>query len=142
MCATGQGARDPVADRVWAGRMPSQAGTAALSVLEPRKRRKTRYADEDPHSAEFRECDLTGARLIDVVIQDSVIDGLVTNLMVNGVEVTEYVEAELDQGHPVRVLIRSEDRADLREAARQLHAGDSDVGAWLATWQTDVRQHR
>lgn len=87
----------------------------------------TRYVDEDLHGAEFRECDLTGARLIGVVMQDAVIDGLITNLVVNGVEVTEYVEAELDRRHPVRVLIRSEDPADLREASRQLHAG------WAAT---------
>lgn len=87
----------------------------------------TRYLDEDLHGAEFRECDLTGARLIGVVMRDAVIDGLVTNLVVNGVEVTEYVEAELDRRHPVRVLIRSDDPADLREAARQLHAG------WAAT---------
>ena len=83
----------------------------------------TRYVDEDLHGAEFRECDLTGARLIGVVLQDAVIDGFVTNLVVNGVEVTGYVEAELDRRHPVRVLVRSEDLADLREAARQLHAG-------------------
>lgn len=87
----------------------------------------TRYIDEDLHDAEFRECDLTGARLIGVVMQDVVIDGLVTNLVVNGVEVTQYVEAELDRRHPVRVLIRSEEPADVREAARQLHAG------WAAT---------
>src|SRR5919197_2294526 len=87
----------------------------------------TRYVDEDLHGAEFREWDLTGARLIGVVMRDAVIDGLVTNLVVNGVEVGEYVEAELDRRHPVRVLIRSEDPADLREAARQLHAG------WAAT---------
>ncbi|QDP95073.1 DinB family protein [Microlunatus elymi] len=87
----------------------------------------TRYIDEDLHDAEFRECDLTGARLIGVVMQDAVIDGLVTNLVVNGVEVTAYVEAELDRRHPVRVLIRSQDAADLREAAGRLHA------AWDAT---------
>ncbi len=87
----------------------------------------TRFVDEDLHGAEFRECDLTGARLIGVVLQDAVIDGLVSNLVVNGVEVSGYVEAELDRRHPVRVLIRSEDPADLREAARQLQAG------WAAT---------
>jgi DinB superfamily/Pentapeptide repeats (8 copies) len=90
-------------------------------------RSMTRYVDEDLHGAEFRECDLTGARLIGVVMQDAVIDGLITNLVVNGVEVTEYVEAELNRRHPVRMLIRSEDPADLREASRQLHAG------WAAT---------
>ncbi|MEU7040018.1 DinB family protein [Streptomyces varsoviensis] len=83
----------------------------------------TRYVDEDLRGAEFRECDLTGARLVGVVMRDAVVDGLVTNLVVNGVEVMEYVEAELDRRHPVRVLMRSEDPADLREAWRQLRAG-------------------
>lgn len=100
---------------------------AGLSVCVPKVWGMTRYVDEDLHGVEFRECDLTGARLIGVVMPDAVIDGLVTNLVVNGVEVTRYVEAELDRRHPVRVLIRSEDPADLREAARQLHAG------WAAT---------
>lgn len=101
----------------------SRPGDAGLSVLAPSMRSMKRYVDEDLHGAEFRECDLTGARLIGVAMQDAVIDGLVTNLVVNGVEVTEYVEAELDRRHPVRVLMRSEDPADLREASRQLHAG-------------------
>ncbi|WP_170304532.1 DinB family protein [Microlunatus speluncae] len=87
----------------------------------------TRYLDEDLGGAEFRECDLTGARLVGVVMQNATIDGLVTNLVVNGVEVTGYVEAELDRRHPVRALLRSEDPADLRQAARQLHAD------WAAT---------
>jgi DinB superfamily/Pentapeptide repeats (8 copies) len=81
-----------------------------------------RFEDQDLTDAEFRECDLTRARLIGVVMQDAVIDGLVSNLVVNGVEVTSYVEAELDRRHPVRLLIRSADPADLREAQRQLRA--------------------
>ncbi|MFF0266705.1 DinB family protein [Kribbella sp. NPDC004536] len=83
----------------------------------------TRYVDEDMSGAEFRECDLTGARWIGVVMQDAVIDGLVTNLVVNGVEVSGYVEAELDRRYPVRELIRSDEPRELHEAARQLHAG-------------------
>jgi hypothetical protein len=86
-----------------------------------------RFEDQDLTDAEFRECDLTRARLIGVVMQDAVIDGLVRNLVVNGVEVTSYVEAELDRRHPVRQLIRSAEPADLREAFRQLRAD------WAAT---------
>ncbi|HEX2903467.1 MAG TPA: DinB family protein [Jatrophihabitans sp.] len=82
----------------------------------------TRFEDENLTGAEFRECDLSGARLIGVVMQDAVIDGLVSNLVVNGVEVSGYVEAERDRRHPVRVLIRSADPAELVEAARQLRA--------------------
>ena len=79
-----------------------------------------RFDDEDLTGAEFRECDLSRARLVGVVMQDAEIDGLVTNLVVNGVEVMPYVEAELDRRHPVRLLIRSDDPADLAEAWRQL----------------------
>ncbi len=79
-----------------------------------------RFHDEDLTGAEFRECDLSRARLVGVIMQDAEIDGLVTNLVVNGVEVMPYVEAELDRRHPVRLLIRSEEPADLREAWRQL----------------------
>ena len=86
-----------------------------------------RFEEQDLTDAEFRECDLTRARLIGVVMRDAVIDGLVTNLVVNGVEVSGYVEAELDRRHPVRLLIRSADPADLRQAWRQLRAG------WTAT---------
>ena len=86
-----------------------------------------RYVDEDMQGAEFRECDLTNARLIGVVMQDAVIDGLVTNLVVNGVEVMGYVEAELDRRHPVRLLIRSDEPAELLEGWRQLRAD------WVST---------
>ena len=86
-----------------------------------------RFEDQDLTDAEFRECDLTRARLIGVVMQDAVIDGLVSNLVVNGVEVMSYVEAELDRRHPVRLLIRSADPAELQEGFRQLRAG------WAAT---------
>lgn len=58
--------------------------------------------------------------MVGVVMQDAEIDGLVTNLVVNGIEVTSYVEAELDRRHPVRLLIRSDQPGDLREAWRRL----------------------
>jgi uncharacterized damage-inducible protein DinB len=86
-----------------------------------------RFQDQDLTDAEFRECDLTRARLIGVVLQDAVIDGLVSNLVVNGVEVGAYVEAELDRRHPVRLLLRSTDPADLRRAREQLQS------EWRAT---------
>ena len=91
-----------------------------------------RFDDEDLAGAEFRECDLSGARLVGVVMQNVEIDGLVANLRVNGVEVMPYVEAELDRRHPVRLLIRSEEPGDLRKAWRQL--GDD--------WATTVERVR
>ena len=89
----------------------------------------TRFVDEDLTGAEFRECLMSNTRLIGVVMQDAEIDGLVSGLVVNGVEVMPYVEAELDRRHPVRLLLRSDDPDDLREAQRQL------VAAWGETAQ-------
>src|SRR3954463_15728699 len=86
-----------------------------------------RFVDRDLTGAEFRECVLDRARFVGVVLRDAEIDGLVGNLVVNGVEVMEYVEAELDRRHPVRRLIRSKDLADLRRGWRQLRTD------WAAT---------
>jgi DinB superfamily/Pentapeptide repeats (8 copies) len=86
-----------------------------------------RFDEQDFTEAEFRECDLTRARFIGVVLQDAVIDGLVSNLTVNGVEVAAYVKAELDRRHPVRLLIRSADPTDLLAAHHQLRS------EWTAT---------
>jgi len=86
-----------------------------------------RFVEEDLKGAEFRECELDGARFVGVVMQDVELDGLITNLVVNGVEVTSYVEAELDRRHPVRLLIRSDDPVDLRRAHAELRAN------WAAT---------
>src|SRR3954469_11752749 len=86
-----------------------------------------KYVDEDLSGAEFRECDLSRSNLVGVVMQDAEIDGLVTNLVVNGVEVTGYVEAELDRRHPVRLLIRSEEPEELQHGWAQLR------GDWTQT---------
>ena len=86
-----------------------------------------RFEDQDLSDSEFRECDLSRTVMIGVLLQDAVIDGLVTNLVVNGVEVSSYVEAELDRRHPVRRLIRSADPVELLSGLRQLRA------EWTAT---------
>lgn len=79
-----------------------------------------RFVDRDFTGTEFRECMLDNSRFVGVVMRGAQIDGLLADLTVNGVDVMPYVEAELDRRHPVRVLIRSDDIADLREAWRQL----------------------
>jgi hypothetical protein len=81
-----------------------------------------RFLEKDLTGAEFRECLMSSTRLIGVVMQDAEIDGLVTNLVVNGVEVTGFVEQELDRRHPVRLQIRSDDPARLRDGWAVLRA--------------------
>ncbi len=91
-----------------------------------------RFVDQDLTGAEFRECMMDDTRFIGVVMQRAVIDGLVSDLVVNGVEVGAYVEAELDRRHPVRALIRSDDPDDLREAHRQL----------MSDWESTIHRLR
>jgi hypothetical protein len=79
-----------------------------------------RFIDEDLAGAEFRECDLSRSRLVGVVMENVEIDGLVSNLVVNGVEVMVYVQAELDRRYPVRVLLRSDQPGELREGWQQV----------------------
>ncbi|PKW27109.1 DinB family protein [Phycicoccus duodecadis] len=79
-----------------------------------------RFVDEDLTGAEFREVDLTRARFVGVVMDDADIDGQVGRLVVNGVEVMAFVEAELDRRYPVRLLLRSDEPDDLRGAWRLL----------------------
>lgn len=92
----------------------------------------TKFDDQDLTDSEFRECNFTRARLIGVVMQDAIIDGLVSNLVINGVEVSSYVEAELDRRHPVRLLIRSADPIELLNGLRELRAA----------WSTTLEQLR
>jgi hypothetical protein len=74
-----------------------------------------------------RESRLNSVRFVGVEMIDAEIDGYVEHLTVNGVEVMPLVEAELDRLHPERLLMRSDDPADLRAAWALL------VAAWDAT---------
>lgn len=75
---------------------------------------------------DFTDVDLSGSRFRDVLMEDVVMTGVVLvnariegdidNLVVNGVEVASYVEAELDRRDPERPLMRPADPAGFRAA--------------------------
>lgn len=100
--------------------VPGRVHTVAMTENKPRM-----FGDVDLSDAVFRETNMPRVRMIGVVLIDAEIDGLIENLTVNGVEVTGYVQAELDRRYPVRPLLRSSDPAELR-------AGWAAV---LADWQ-------
>ena len=66
----------------------------------------------DLRGARFVDCDLSRARIVDGCLVDVDISGYVSNLVVNGIDVTGYVEAELDRRHPERVQLRGVRDAD------------------------------
>ena len=74
----------------------------------------------------FRDVDLTGARITHAVVCDVDVDALVERLVVNGVDVTDYVN-ERDRWYPLRTMLRPNEPDEVRSAWA---AFDS---AWAAT---------
>ena len=55
---------------------------------------------------EIRDCEVSGLKIVDCYGSNVRLGGDFERLVVNDVDVTAYVEAELDRRHPVRVLAR------------------------------------
>jgi hypothetical protein len=55
---------------------------------------------------EIRDCEVNGLKIVDCYGSDVYLGGYFERLVVNDVDVTAYVEAELDTRHPARVLAR------------------------------------
>lgn len=83
--------------------------------------RRARFEVNDLTGARFVDCDLTGVKIVDSWLVGMDLSGFVAQLVVNGVDVTAYVEAELDKRHPERVQLRELRTADdYRAMARTL----------------------
>jgi hypothetical protein len=74
--------------------------------------RGARFDVADLRGARFTDCDLSGVTVRDGFLVDVGISGYISNLTVNGVDVTDYVSAELDRRHPERVQFREGQTAD------------------------------
>ncbi|MHC3470489.1 DinB family protein [Streptomyces sp. 7R007] len=86
-----------------------------------------RFTSVGLRGAVFRSCELGGVVMRGVEMADASIDGEVRNLVVNGVDVVPFVEAELDRRYPERVKFRPVDADGFREA------WDVDERLWEAT---------
>ena len=64
------------------------------------------FTGADFTGATFRDCDLRQVKITDSWLVDVSLSGLVGNLVVNDVDVTAFVEGELDRRHPERVQLR------------------------------------
>jgi DinB superfamily/Pentapeptide repeats (8 copies) len=68
--------------------------------------RDARVEAADLRGARFTDCDLTGVTIRDGWLVNVSISGYLSNVTVNGVDVTDFVNAELDRRHPERVQFR------------------------------------
>jgi DinB superfamily/Pentapeptide repeats (8 copies) len=80
----------------------------------------------DLSGARFRDVDLTDAKISHAWLVNVEIDALVDGLVVNGVDVTEYVN-ERDPWHPLRGMLRPSDPEGMRAAWTALE------GEWAKT---------
>jgi DinB superfamily/Pentapeptide repeats (8 copies) len=74
--------------------------------------RGARFDVADLRGARFTDCDLTGVTIRDGWLVDVSISGYLSNVTVHGVDVSEFVSAELDRQHPERVQFREGQTAD------------------------------
>jgi hypothetical protein len=70
------------------------------------------FSGVDFTGAVFRDCGLRQVKIIDSSLSDLSLSGDIANLVVNDVDVTAYVNAELDRRHPERVQLRAVQTAD------------------------------
>jgi uncharacterized protein YjbI with pentapeptide repeats len=73
------------------------------------------FRGADFRGASFRECDMREVRIVGSEIADLHISGFagqIENLIVNDVDVTAFVQGELDRRHPERLQLRAVRTAD------------------------------
>ncbi|MGH3505676.1 MAG: DinB family protein, partial [Nocardioidaceae bacterium] len=69
--------------------------------------RGARFMVADLTDARFVDCDMSRVKIVDAWLVDVDVSGYVSNFVINGVDVTDFVAAELDRRHPERVQLRS-----------------------------------
>jgi DinB superfamily/Pentapeptide repeats (8 copies) len=74
--------------------------------------RGARFMVADLTGARFTDCDMSQVKIVDACLVNVDVSGYLSNLTVNGVDVTAFVDAELDRRHPERVQLRQMETAD------------------------------
>jgi DinB superfamily/Pentapeptide repeats (8 copies) len=70
------------------------------------------FTGADLTGAKFRDCDMRQVKIVDSELVDVNVSGFVGNFVVNDVDITAFVQAELDRRHPERVQLRRMQTAD------------------------------
>jgi hypothetical protein len=78
------------------------------------------FREVDLRRARFANVDLRGAVIRGAWLEDVEVEGLISNLVVNGVDVGPLIEAELDRRDPDRVKLRATDAEGFRAAWEML----------------------
>lgn len=97
-------------------------------VTETDQFRGGRIHLSDVSGVVIRDCDVSGLRIVDSYGDEVSVSGAFDRVVVNDVDVTAFVQAELDRAHPTRTLARDAASVDdFRAAWAAIEA------QWLAT---------
>ena len=91
--------------------------------------------------ATYRDVDFTGGRMHHVLLQDVEIDGFVDRLVINGVDVTDHVNAN-DPWQPLRGLLQPTHVASIRQGWDELDAAWTETLAAAAELTPEQRRQR
>jgi hypothetical protein len=78
--------------------------------------RSKRFVEADFSGAQFRGVNFTDVKIADAWLINVDISGHVAGLSINGVDVTAFVEQQLDERYPVRKLLTATDPEGLRRS--------------------------
>ena len=95
----------PLPDVARAGRV-SETASMVSEYAQSDQFRGARIHLCDLAGLEIRDCEVNGLKIVDCYGSDVYLGGDFERLVVNDVDVTAYVEAELDRRHPARALAR------------------------------------
>jgi DinB superfamily/Pentapeptide repeats (8 copies) len=84
--------------------------------------RGARFTAVDLSGARFRNVDLTGAKVVDAMLVNASLSGLIDGLTINDIEVAPLIAAEMDRRYPERAQLFAHDPAGLRAAWSTLEA--------------------
>jgi DinB family protein/pentapeptide repeat protein len=74
--------------------------------------RGAQFTSADFTDATFRDCNLRNLKVVDSMLVDVNVSGWLGNFVVNDVDVTAFVKAELDRRHPERTQLEDMQSAD------------------------------
>ncbi len=74
--------------------------------------RHARFVEADLAGASFRNCNLSDVTIASSYLANVRVSGVIDTVLINGIDVTGFVAAELDRRHPERVRVRGMRTAD------------------------------
>ncbi len=100
-----------------------------------------RFINADCSGLTLRDCDVSRFKITNSYLRDVNISGYLGTVLVNDIDVTDFVQAELDRLHPERVQLRSVKTADdfrrMWALIEQLWSGATTRALQLPEWSLD-----